>query len=88
VSPVKPPFIRNWWISFDLNDGLEFRKFVLDEENSFEKVLVLHHDDVGLRVQGLLRDLIGAQDVGLADRDGSEEFLIIENMDCYKRVYF
>lgn len=69
MGSVQPPLVRDRWFTLDLNDGLQLRQLMLDEEHTFQEILVLDDDDVGLGVQSLLGDLLSAQDAGLANGD-------------------
>ena len=69
MGSVQPPLVRDRWFTLDLNDCLQLRQLMLDEEHTFQEILVLDDDDVGLGVQSLLGDLLSAQDAGLANGD-------------------
>ncbi len=72
VSSIESSLVRDRRIALDLNDCLQFWKFVLDEQNSFEKILILNHDDVRLGIESFLGNLLGTQNAWLTNGDSSE----------------
>ena len=60
VSPVELPLVCDGRLPLPLHDGLQLRQLVLHEQHLLQVGLALHHDDVRLRVDADLGDVVRA----------------------------
>ena len=60
MRPVELPLVCDGWLALPLHDGLQLGQLVLHEQHLLQVGLALHHDDVRLRVDADLGDVVRA----------------------------